>query len=174
MKPCKFLAQGYCRNGNSCAFSHEGNPSTQTNFERPGSALPDTQMLNLDPVIATYNDTGIKPSQICRFFLQGSCNYGVKCRNLHSPAVEPHSQVQLDTVSLEAHLGQQVTNSLHRPLDSRARVTCSFFSKPGGCQRSSCPYLHVVRDLDGQPSNQNSKADEDEASHQLSHRCDQY
>lgn len=54
--PCKFWAQGNCRNGDRCTFSHGEAPSAP-----PGSS-----------------------SVPCRFFLAGNCAYGSSCRYVHA------------------------------------------------------------------------------------------
>jgi hypothetical protein len=160
---CTFYAQGICRNGNACTFAHEENRNTQNDLERANPALPDMQTLNLNPLATSWNNGGAKAPQICRFFLQGSCYHGDKCRNVHAPTIKHVSQIQPSTISQDVPLKQQTSNSHPASSDSRAKIPCRFFSHPGGCHKSVCPYLHVIQD--GPQSSQNVEEDEDKASH---------
>jgi len=67
----------------------------------------------------------------CRFFAQGSCRNGEFCSFIHEKVI-PSPQVFPD---------------------SRAKVPCRFLSRPGGCQKDSCPYLHAS---DGSKSSMSS------------------
>jgi len=44
---------------------------------------------------------------------------------------------------MEYHIGQQDGSPRQAPSDSRTQVPCKFLSRPGGCQKGSCPFLHT-------------------------------
>jgi CCCH-type zinc finger/IBR domain, a half RING-finger domain/Zinc finger C-x8-C-x5-C-x3-H type (and similar) len=167
MTPCKFFAQGMCRNGDSCTFSHERNTSTSGwNQLEPGtSAFPVTGRLNINLAGATHLNRGVKPTRVCTFFMKGSCNKSDKCEYLHSPATVPPQQAYPDTISLHPHRGLQDELSPHSPSDSRAGVPYKFFSRAGGCRGGSCPYYHAASSHEAEKSgSQDLKVSEDEAS----------
>lgn len=172
MTPCKFFAQGFCRNGDSCDFIHERNTCTQNHFEPVASAFPAIERLNINSAAATHLNGGAKSTRICTFFMQGSCDKSDKCWYVHPPAIVPPQQVHPDSISLDSYLSQQDESSPQAPSDSRARVPCKFLSRPGGCQIGSCPYLHAV---DGheveKSSSQGFELSEDEASSYFSDLC---
>lgn len=164
MTPCKFFAQGFCRNGDSCNSIHERNIGTQNHFGPVAAAFPAIERLNINLAASTYLNGGAKSTQICTFFMQGSCNRGDKCWYVHPPAVVPPQQAS-DAISLHPYVSQQDKSSPQAPSDSRARVPCKFLSRPGGCQRGSCPYLHAVDGHEvGKSSSQDFEINEDEAS----------
>ena len=78
-RPCKFFAQGFCRNGDSCEFIHEQKIRTQNHFEPVASAFPAIVRLNINPAAATHLNEGANSAQICTFFLKGSCSKSDKC-----------------------------------------------------------------------------------------------
>jgi hypothetical protein len=162
-KPCIFFAQGICRNGMACAFSHEETSSTQSVPERCGSTSHEVRRSDIDSTPAPHDDGHAKPSQICRFFLQGSCSYGDMCRNQHPPS-KLRSKVQLGTAFEEVKLIQENMKSPSVAFDSRSNVPCKFLSRPEGSQNSTCPYLHVQSIEDGHRS-RDVELDEDEVSH---------
>jgi hypothetical protein len=172
MTPCKFFAQGLCRNGDSCNFIHERSTSTQNHFGPVVSAFPAIERLNINPAAATHLNGGTKSTRICTFFLQGSCNKGDRCSYVHPPAIVPPQQAHPDTISLDPYLGQQDESSPQAPSDSRARVPCKFLSRPGGCQNGSCPYLHTVEGHEVEKSSsQDFEVNEDEASNYSHDLC---
>ncbi|KFA49917.1 hypothetical protein S40293_01289 [Stachybotrys chartarum IBT 40293] len=74
-KPCQFFAQGRCRNGASCPFSHTQEKKRVTD-------------VSIDPNTASGPSDG--PTQAdsrsiipCRFLLRGSCLKGEKCPFAH-------------------------------------------------------------------------------------------
>ena len=160
MTPCKFFAQGFCRNGDSCDFIHERNTCTQNHFEP------------VNPAAATHFNGRAKSTRICTFFMQGLCDKSDKCWYVHPPAIVPPQQVHPDAIYLDPHLGQQDESSPQAPSDSRARVLYKFLSLPGGCQNGSCLYLYAV---DGheveKSSSQGFGLNEDEASSYFSDLC---
>lgn len=170
MTTCKFFAQGFCRNGDSCDYIHELHASTQNHFGSVASAFPAIERLNINPAAATHLDGGAKTTRICRFFLQGLCNKGDKCWYVHPPAIVPPQQVHPNTISLDPYLGQD-ESSPQAPPDSRARIPCKFLSRPGGCQNGSCPYLHAVGHEVEKSSSQEFEVNEDEASSYFSDLC---
>lgn len=161
--PCKFFAQGICRNGVSCAFLHEKVSSAQSSLKTCGPSSPDVPMPTIDSTAVSYDDEHAEGSQACRFFLRGCCRYGDRCRNLHTPT-ELRSQLQSSTAYKEVKLVEQNTNSSQVSFDSRSNVPCKFFSRPGGCQNNSCPFIHVQSVKDQQDS-QDVELEEDEVSH---------
>jgi len=131
MTSCKFFGQGFCRNGDFCSFIHA--PSTSTGehlVPTAGAAL-----LNLNSAAVNYGNREAKISQNCRFFSQGMCNKGKECRYIHHPTTTSSQYIHPVAVTLE---------SAQLPTDTRSAVPCRFLSRPGGCQKTNCPYLHVV------------------------------
>jgi hypothetical protein len=156
MTLCKFFAQGFCRSGDSCNFIHEPGTSTGQHLAPVAPVLLTTENLNLNPAAVTYRNEEAKPAQNCRFFLQGKCSKGKECRYIHLPATLSPQQVHPDAVFVD---------SPQLPPDSRATVPCRFLSRPGGCQNSSCPYLHVAGEPNAEKSSsQDLGANEEEAS----------
>jgi hypothetical protein len=163
MTLCKFFAQGFCRNGDSCNFTHEPGTSTGQHLASVAPVLPTTEKLNLNPSAVTYRNEQAKPAQNCRFFLQGKCNKGKGCRYIHLPAILSPQQVHPDAMFVD---------SPQLPPDSRATVPCRFLSSPGGCQNSSCPYLHVADEPNAEKSSsQDLEANGEEASSRFSDYC---
>lgn len=171
MATCKFFAQGFCRNGDSCSFIHEQSRHRSVNSQPVPSALAVNQRSNISPAIAPHHDGGGVLPRICKFYLQGSCNKGDWCSYAHPSAPVPPEQVHSDTVARNTALGQQGCASHQLPSDTcaspdtRAKLPCKFLSRPGGCQNSACPYLHLKDD--GKTENnsrEDSEADENEAS----------
>ena len=122
MIPCRFFAQGFCRNEDSCDFVHERNTTSVPSIQPSGtvaSTFPAIERLNINS----------------------------------AAAIHPN-----DTISL-GESSHQV------PLDSRARVPCKYLSRPGGCQKASCPYLHTANGHEeDKSSSQDFEENEDEAS----------
>lgn len=170
--PCKFFAQGFCRNGDSCGFIHEQNILAKNHFEPVVSALPAIERLNINPAASIHLDGEVDSAQICTFFLKGSCNKSDKCKYVHPPFILSPQQVHTDTISLDRYLGQQDESSPHALSDSRARIPCKYLSRPGGCQNSSCQYLHSVDGHEVERSNpQAFESNEDEVSNYFSDLC---
>jgi hypothetical protein len=63
----------------------------------------------------------------------------------HSPGstgqVAANSHVRLHPRQYLSPLAESSSQPL---LDSRARVPCKYLSRPGGCQNSTCPFLHSI------------------------------
>lgn len=155
MTKCKFLAQGFCKYGDSCDFIHEWHTHT--------SALPATERPSINLAAPTLQNEEARSPRICTFFMQGSCNKGDKCRYVHPPAIAQPPQVYSSATSFDSCRGQQDKRSPQAPSDSRAQVPCKFISRPGGCRNDSCPFLHA---LDGHEENSSRdfEENEDEAS----------
>ena len=99
--PCKFFAQGFCRNGDSCNFIHKRNTSTQNHFGPVASAFPaimPPQQVHLDaisrdPYLGQQDESSQAPSDSrarvpCKFLSRlGGCQNG-SCPYLH--AVDDH------------------------------------------------------------------------------------
>jgi hypothetical protein len=160
MTLCKFFAQGVCRNGDFCSFIHEPGTSTGQHLAPIAPVLPTTEKLSLNPAAVTYRNEEANPAQNCRFFLQGRCNIGKECRYIHPPAIWSAQQVYPDAIFVD---------SPQFPTDSRATVPCKFLSRPGGCQNSACPYLHVADEPNAEKrSSQDLEANGVEVSSRLS------
>lgn len=149
MTLCKFFAQGFCRNGDSCSFIHESRASTGLHL------MPSTETPNLKPAAVSDCNGESKPAQNCRFFLQGKCSKGKECRYIHPPAILSPQQVCSNAIFM---------GSPQLPTDSRASVPCRFLSSFGGCQNTSCPYLHVAE----KSIREDLEANEEEASNRFS------
>lgn len=92
----------------------------------------------------------------CLFFKSGTCRNGDSCTFLHENVSTTRTSLN-DISSLWSNTKRLSTGPMNttsnarstEPFqDSRAKVPCRFFSSPGGCQKGSCPYLHVVQELD--------------------------
>lgn len=146
MASCKFFRQGACRNGDSCNFTHQRDTNDQRHFRPVPPGFPDVEKLAITSAKKNVLNKEIKTTSACWFFSQGSCNKGGDCRYIHAPAVAPPKQVHPDTGSANPSLGPQGESSPQKALDSRAEIPCSFMSRPGGCQKDSCPYLHAANE----------------------------
>ena len=84
--PCKFFQKGYCRNGNTCDYSHGLNlpAQAQSRYEQPTGLPPSTPK--------TAHTIGNKQSpardiahfrESCHFFREGRCMKGDKCPRRH-------------------------------------------------------------------------------------------
>jgi hypothetical protein len=71
--PCPFFSKGYCKFGDKCKYSHV----------LPGKAASNSGTTNAFG--SNQNNTSFqnKGKQICKFFAQGKCRYGDKCKNSH-------------------------------------------------------------------------------------------
>jgi hypothetical protein len=112
------------------------------------------------PGASTRRNEEAKSAQACRFFLQGTCNKGKDCRYSH-----PATTTTLNLQPAKSDATSVDIESPQSPSDSRATVSCWFLSKPGGCQNSSCPYLHVADEHNTPESSRVLEANEEEASH---------
>ncbi|TVY34267.1 ATP-dependent RNA helicase DEAH12-like protein [Lachnellula subtilissima] len=146
MAPCIFFRRGACMNGDSCKFTHERDMSNQRDFGPVRPGFPDIERLAITSAKKNVINKEVKSKLACRFFSQGSCNKGDGCRYVHAPTVTPPEQVHSDTNLANPSLDSPSGSSLPKALDSRAEVACSFMSRPGGCQKDSCPYLHTANE----------------------------
>jgi hypothetical protein len=79
--PCQFHAQGRCRNGNSCLFSHgEGG---QRAIVPAQSLVAATAELTIHPADATPQ-VDSRSRIPCRFYLRGACSKGDECPFAHN------------------------------------------------------------------------------------------
>lgn len=160
---CRFFTRGLCRNGDSCNFIHEPGTNTGQQLAPVAPALLTTEKLDVNLTSIAYPNDEAKPAQNCRFFLQGNCNRGKGCRYIHLPAILSPQQAHLDALFVD---------SPQLPLDSRATIPCRFISRPGGCQNSSCPYMHVRQEPNVEKSsNQDLEPNEEDVSSHFSDFC---
>ncbi len=162
MIPCKFFAQGFCKNGNSCNFVHDRRP-IQNNDGFVNTVLPTIERVNNNSgFVARFNGEN-RSSLVCTFFLRGMCNKGDECRFTHptTSATPQHPA----TITPSSYGAQEDTDCPEEQSDSRGRFPCKFATRPGGCQNSSCPYLHALDDQEsGKDISQGFEGNEDEAS----------
>ena len=95
----------------------------------------------------------------CRFFSQGFCRNGDSCKFIHEPAVSAQSSSRSFSQAFPALNGLNINpanvtyishkdeSSTQATSDSRSKVACKFFLRPGGCRNGTCPYLHSVNEL---------------------------
>lgn len=165
MKPCKFFAQGFCRNGDSCDFIHGQNSFAQNGIVPVASALPAIERLNIHPAAASPLNAEAKSTRVCTYFLRGLCNKGDKCWNVHPAGTNQTWRIQPDIDPQASYQCQVDEGLLQTSSDSRSRVPCKFLSRPGGCQNNSCPFLHTVGGHETEiGDNFDPEIDEDEAS----------
>jgi hypothetical protein len=72
-KPCPFFSRGYCKFGDRCKYSHVL-PSQSTTSSGTANIFGGSQNNHV-----TQN----KGKQLCKYFAQGKCRYGDKCKNSH-------------------------------------------------------------------------------------------
>jgi len=88
--PCRFFAQGACRNGGTCSFSHD----TGT-FARQGEAIQPAE----DGV--TYRPGSSEDTRAlvpCRYYLAGSCLKGDSCPFAHPSIIGNATEEHGDAV----------------------------------------------------------------------------
>ncbi|KAK0643982.1 hypothetical protein B0T16DRAFT_416954 [Cercophora newfieldiana] len=93
--PCKFFAQGKCRNGQACSFSHGVAPESCP----PASTVQETPATSAD---AGEGDT--RKQVQCRFYASGGCLKGVSCPFAHVDAdggVEGGGARDVDTPEMD-------------------------------------------------------------------------
>ena len=119
---CKFWRQGFCRDGNACPFLHDAAPEPPGVFARP------EKRRRASPPRSASRGSQRPEAPIdkeCRFWLQGRCRDGDRCRYLHL-AREPAPPL------------------LPGDSDAAAKYerTCRFWAS-GNCRDGeSCPFMH--------------------------------
>lgn len=118
----------------------------------------------------------------CIFYARGVCRNGDSCSFLHGqdtgthnrprPAVPVQSHSRVPNTNLDIPpMGEErgrTTNNPHQSLDSRNTVPCRFFLQSRGCQKDSCPFLHVVQGPQSKSTNNEElELNEDEVSTHL-------
>eukprot|EP00986_Skeletonema_menzelii_P018145 scaffold25709_cov137-Skeletonema_menzelii.AAC.2 len=89
-QPCKFFAEGKCRNGNNCRFSHDTNSGSGGGFGGGGfgnqAANPPSASPFGNPSSSGFggNGGGKKDNRPpCKFFAEGKCRNGANCKFSH-------------------------------------------------------------------------------------------
>jgi hypothetical protein len=139
---CIYFAKGICRNGDFCGFIHDTNTSGQDRSGPVPSALPPMARLNIAPGAAPHREVD-RSTQVCTFFMRGVCREGDKCGYAHPPTIPPPQSFPPDTTFREPCLASANDGSPRTPSDTRARVPCKFFLRPGGCRNDPCDFLHT-------------------------------
>ncbi|OIW25777.1 hypothetical protein CONLIGDRAFT_621675 [Coniochaeta ligniaria NRRL 30616] len=103
--PCQFYAQGRCRNGNSCPFSHaEGDQSAVAPTQALVAAVPSQALVAAQAAVAgltilghpvdTTPQVDSRSKIPCRFHLRGGCSNSDKCPFSHDvPKEVPRTTV---------------------------------------------------------------------------------
>jgi hypothetical protein len=127
--PCHFFARGLCKAGDSCKFSHDD--------DTDDGSVSRFSEYSLQPYFPAteQSDAEEKPTEICKFFLLGSCKRSDNCWYRHELQIRP------DETSPGSTPGQHDENT-QNPSDPRAVILCKFLFFPSGCQKDPCPYLH--------------------------------
>ncbi|KAF2847212.1 hypothetical protein T440DRAFT_457067 [Plenodomus tracheiphilus IPT5] len=121
---------------------------------------------------------------LCIFFARGACRSGEACRFGHERDTGTHSRsrpvvpiypplgtpdINSSVTSIHEAQGPKANNLPQRLPDSRNEVPCKFFLQPGGCQKDSCPFLHVTQGPQSVSTNgQGLESNEDEEPDDLS------
>lgn len=118
----------------------------------------------------------------CIFYARGACRNGDSCSFVHErdtgahdrsrpviPVWSPPQAPKPSSNVTPTHEAQgRTTENLPRSPDSRNTVLCRFFSQSRGCQKESCPFLHVTQGPQSVSINNEELAlKEDEVSSQL-------
>ncbi|KAK5266905.1 hypothetical protein LTR99_006137 [Exophiala xenobiotica] len=155
MTLCRYFQHGSCWNGDSCEYRHERDLNTLRYAEPVVSCLPAIEGL--------FINQQVRPTAICKYFVQGKCTKGDACGYLHPFTGPPSQEAQADASSTSGLGSRQHTNIFQEPQDSRARVPCRFLSRPGGCRNNPCPFLHAEKDHEAERNNaRDVEADEDD------------
>jgi len=103
--PCKFFAQGKCRNGANCKFSHDLPPGGNQASVFGGASGFRQQQSNPSPFSGgggqgfgqnnNNNSGGGRTKPPCKFFAQGRCRNGANCKFSHD--LPPGNQNQAST-----------------------------------------------------------------------------
>lgn len=79
-EPCKYFAQGKCKYGANCKYSHDGSGTLGTNNVNP---FGQAQNNKISPFSNSGWNDSVGKSQPCKFFAEGKCKFGANCKFSH-------------------------------------------------------------------------------------------
>lgn len=126
MTSCKFFAAGYCKRGESCRYSHETTPASNT-----AAPPPPPLYLNRSKEIASHSSQARSWREPFLFIPSGG---------------SAKSSLSIEAPNNSLAFRSKRTYSLQPTQDSRSQVPCRYYTL-GTCRNgSACPYSHNERD----------------------------
>jgi hypothetical protein len=87
--PCPFFSKGYCKFGDKCKYSHV----------LPSQSAKSSGTSNIFGGNQNNSFSQNQGKQLCKFFAQGKCRYGDKCKNSHELPGASNSGTQRSNVN---------------------------------------------------------------------------
>jgi RNA-binding, Nab2-type zinc finger len=157
MAPCRFFAAGNCTYGTSCRNSHIFVPPDYTIRSAPETRPELSQQ-------EVRTESSVQRKLHCWFFSQGSCRYGIACKNSHElqrpGVVLPSSAATPGISQLADEFGKiRISNGAGSSLLQSSQATgpepckrpgvCMFFVR-GFCQNgTNCGFTHESPEIAG-------------------------